>query len=857
MWLRVLDARSEADIILMEKILTFRVREYGLQSAAMVCGKFARGLSCLFLAQAALLSAADFARDIQPIFEARCHSCHSAKLQVRGFRLDGRAAALRGGDSGVPAVLPGDSAGSPLFRYVAGLDPKIVMPPAGGRLTPQEVELVRAWIDAGAVWPARSGDSSAPDPILQRGVGHWSFQPIRKPAIPLVKNTGWVRNSIDAFVLARLEARGWSPAQPAAPGALTRRMYLDLTGMPPTLAEQDAFLKDGSPTAFDRLAETLLARPTYGERWGRHWLDVVRYAETNGYERDAIKPSVWRYRDYVIAAFNGDKPFDRFILEQLAGDEIPDSNAETLTATGYYRLGPWDAEPADPVEDRFDQLEDIVSTTSQVFLGLTLGCARCHNHKFEPLLARDYYSMVAVFNGLERPREGRDEFDLPAGTRAELQGLAKHEARIAPLSKEIEELRADFQTAHLKGDRSKLPPAARAAFLAPPAKRTDTDRQMIREYQKALTVELAGALPEETRAKIANLEAQIAVLRKATPDLPRAYMMHEPSPKPPATHLLLRGKAAAPGPEVPPATPTILQKPDTATLEAPSAGGTSGRRLALARWLASPSNPLTARVIVNRVWQFHFSEGLVRTPNDFGVMGERPTHPELLDHLASWFVDSGWSVKKLHRLILSSNAYRMSRQSNAAYAAADPENRLLWRAPYRRLEVEAILDSMLAVSGQLNSKMSGPFMYPFVPKAALAGSSDPDKIWRPFDESDASRRTVYAHVKRSMIVPILEVLDFCDTTRSSARRLNTSVATQALTLFNGDFVNRQAAHFARRIASEAGSDPEAQIAHAWRLALSRLPTAAERAEMLSFLKFGKLEEMCRVIFNLNEFVYPD
>jgi hypothetical protein len=303
--------------------------------------------------------------------------------------------------------------------------------------------------------------------------------------------------------------------------------------------------------------------------------------------------------------------------------------------------------------------------------------------------------------------------------------------------------------------------------------------------------------------------------------------------------------------------PAILSKPDSAPLRAGDAVGSSGRRLAFARWLADPSNPLTARVLVNRVWQFHFGEGLVRTPNDFGVMGEKPTHPELLDYLASWFVENGWSVKKLHRLILASNTYRMSREGNPAYAAADPENRLLWRTPYRRLEVEAILDSMLSVSGQLNPKMGGPFMYPFVPRAALEGSSDPDKIWRPFDERDASRRTVYAHVKRSMIVPILEVLDFCDTTRSSARRLNTNAATQALTLFNGDFVNRQAAHFARRIGAEAGPSREAQLVHAFRLALSRPPTSEERVRLLAFLETGKLEEVSRVLFNLNEFVYPD
>jgi mono/diheme cytochrome c family protein len=802
------------------------------------------------------LAAADFVREIQPIFESRCHSCHGPKLQMRGFRIDSRAAAFRGGDSGVPSILPGNSAQSPLYRYVAGLDSKIVMPPAGERLKPFEIELLRGWIDGGAEWP-ESAAQPATDPILARGAGHWSFQPVRKPAVPRVRNLAWVRNPIDAFVLAGLEARGWKPAGSASPQALLRRVYLDLTGMPPGISAQDDFAKDSSAQGLDRLIDDLLARPAYGERWGRHWLDLVRYAETNGYERDAIKPNVWRYRDYVIDAFNRDKPFDRFLTEQLAGDEIPGSDAETLTATGYYRLGPWDDEPADPAEDRFDQLDDIVSTTSQAFLGLTLGCARCHNHKFEPLLARDYYSMVAVFNGLERPRNGRTELDLPAGDRAALERLAARDAKIAPLSKQIEDLLLEFKTAYLRSDRGQLPSAVRGAFLLDPAKRTAADRQLIREHDKTLTAELAAAQPADLQSKISGLESQIAALKTATPDLPRAYRMRETGPLPPATHLLIRGKAASPGPEVPPAVPAILSKPDSAPLRAGDAVGSSGRRLAFARWLADPSNPLTARVLVNRVWQFHFGEGLVRTPNDFGVMGEKPTHPELLDYLASWFVENGWSVKKLHRLILASNTYRMSREGNPAYAAADPENRLLWRTPYRRLEVEAILDSMLSVSGQLNPKMGGPFMYPFVPRAALEGSSDPDKIWRPFDERDASRRTVYAHVKRSMIVPILEVLDFCDTTRSSARRLNTNAATQALTLFNGDFVNRQAAHFARRIGAEAGPSREAQLVHAFRLALSRPPTSEERVRLLAFLETGKLEEVSRVLFNLNEFVYPD
>jgi mono/diheme cytochrome c family protein len=728
----------------------------------------------------------DFVRDVQPVLESRCWSCHGAKLQMHGLRLDRRADALKGGGSGVPAIVPGKSAQSLLIKYVSGLDKDVIMPPAGDRLKPAEIELLRTWIDSGASWPGQEDAKPAP----QRS-DHWSFQPISRPRVPDA-NSAWVRNPIDAFILAKLQARGWKPAPPAEPRALLRRVYLDLNGLPPTLAEQEAFLND--PSRFEQLADELLARPAYGERWGRHWLDLVRYAETNGYERDATKPNAWRYRDYVIQAFNQDKPFDRFILEQLAGDELPDASAETFTAMGYHRLGPWDDEPADPKEDRFDQLDDMVSTTSQVFLGMTLGCARCHNHKFEPLTAKDYYSMVAIFNGLERPKKGRGELDLPIGTAGQVRALRERDRDIEALEKENDDV------------------------------------------------------SEPERRK------RIAALRRATKDLPRGYYFDEPNPQTPPTFLLIRGKAATPGPEVPPAVPEVIARNQP---RFPPAQHTSLRRLTLAQWLATPDNPLTARVIVNRVWQHHFGEGLVRTPSDFGVMGERPSHPELLDWLASWFIDHGWSIKQLSRLMLSSNAYRMSTAWNEQYGSKDPEARLLWRMPYKRLEVEAIRDSILAVSGRLNTKMYGPSVFPEIPPAALEGSSDPDKIWKASSEEEASRRTVYVFLKRSMIVPMLDVLDLCDTARSAARRQNTSVATQALTLFNGDFVNQQARYLAERLRREAGDDRGKQIDLAWRLALARPPKPSETAAMLDFLKREPLEQMCRVIFNLNEFVYAD
>ncbi|MBM3726062.1 MAG: DUF1553 domain-containing protein [Acidobacteria bacterium] len=752
-------------------------------------------------------AAPDFARDIEPVFKARCHGCHAGRAHMGEFRLDSREAALRGGGSGVPAIVPGRSAESLLVRYIAGADKKMVMPPAGPRLTEAEVRAIREWIDGGAVWPATGASvavETKPDPR-----NHWAFRPRVTVEPPRVKNTAWVRNPIDAFVLAKLEEKGMTPAPGAPPAHLLRRMTLDLNGLPPTPAEQTAFLADGSEEGYQKLIRDLLARPAYGERWARHWLDVVRYAETNGYERDAIKPSVWRYRDYVIEALNKDTPFDRFVLEQIAGDELPDATPATVVATGYNRLGPWDDEPADFLTDRFDQLDDIVSTTAQAFLGLTLGCARCHNHKFEPLLAKDYYAMVAVFNGLERTQRGRTELDVPIGAREEV-------------ARELER------------DRVVL--------------RAEQELNEVRQLYRGLPV-----MPLLDRA--AALQQRIMTVRQERPALPRGYFLRETKGSHAATHILIRGNALNPGPAVEPAAPLVIS---SGALDIPApVGASSGRRLAFARWLASAGNPLTARVIVNRVWMHHFGEGLVRTPNDFGVMGERPVHPELLDWLANWFVDNGWSLKKLHALVLQSNAWRMSKQPRADMAALDPENRLLWRQNPRRLEVEAIRDSVLAASGRLSRAMYGPSFYPFVPAAALEGSSDPDKIWKPYDDEAATRRTIYAFIKRSMIVPLLEVLDFCDTSRSSAKRLNTSVATQALALFNGDLVNREAGHMAARLEREAGPDRAAQVDLAWRIALARAPSAEERGAMLRFLEGNSLKELCRVIFNLNEFVYTD
>lgn len=723
------------------------------------------------------------ARDI---LKQKCLVCHNAVRHASGLRLDAASLVLAGGDSG-PAVEPGQSDQSELIRRVTAEDESERMPPKGAPLTSEQIAVVRQWIDNGAIVPP---DEQVVPSVEQ----HWAFQPLRAPPIPTVQDRSWPVNPIDSFVLHRLEQAGWSPNPTAEPAALLRRAHLDLTGLPPDLPELQAYLDDDRPDAFSQLVDRLLAQPAYGERYARHWLDVVRYADSNGYERDAAKPEVWRYRDYVIRALNADRPFDQLIREQIAGDEIPDATPETVLATGLHRLGPWDDEPADVAADRYDQLDDMVSTTSLAFLGLTIGCARCHDHKFEPLSQVDYYSLVAIFSPLDRPRDGRTELTRPA-----------------------------------------VPPAAAAAA--------------------------------------SNGAASNGAATAAGEIVPGYFLVEKPGSIDPV-HVLLRGTPGRHGDLVQPAVPVVLGRMPAAPSPVPPQ--TSGRRLRLAHWIASPDNPLTARVIVNRVWQWHFGQGLVATPNDFGLMGDRPTHPELLDYLAHWFVHEGqWSLKRLHRLIMTSRTYQMSLAVRADLMRADPENRLLWRRSPSRLDAETIRDAMLTVSGRLDRTMYGPAMHPYVPAEALQNHADKETIWPAYDERLASRRTVYAFIKRSLLVPMLEVLDFCDTTRSAGRRLTTTVPTQALTMFNGQFVNRQAELFADRLQQLAPDDRSRQIELAWQLALSRLPSAEERAAAAAFVdreitanadeslggpeqrKRHAMVQLCRTILNLNEFVYPE
>ncbi|MDP7019402.1 MAG: PSD1 and planctomycete cytochrome C domain-containing protein [Pirellulaceae bacterium] len=838
-----------------------------------------------------------FEKEIQPIFRKHCYQCHGRDVQEAGLRLDRRADALRGGENG-KVILPGKGAESSIVKIVSGRDAdERIMPPEdeAPKLLQSQISALQQWIDDGSVWP---DGVDGVGPAIQ---APWSFRPLTRPTPPpKFQGDEWVRNPIDAFVLARLRAAKIEPSAAATANELARRAALDITGLPLSLEQLDDFERaaaDNPDAAYADLVQRLLNSSHYGERWGRHWLDVARYADSNGYEVDGEKPMAWKYRDYVIKALNDDKPYNRFVLEQLAGDELSDATAETVIATGFLRVGPWDAErgasvqPSEVIAERFNELDDLVSTTGQVFLGMTLGCARCHDHKFDPLDSRDYYSLVAIFSPLKRHNNGRTELTRAAVPPRELGDKNAADKRIAELAARRRELDAPLRRGLIETGATKLPDDAVAALKAPADKRSDAQKQLVQRFASTFDGEVSAALKDKaTAAKflsdeaIAAIAAAVAETAELTRrfDYPEGYFFYEPSPLPPVTHLLKRGNPKQPGEVVGPAAPRAIAA--QAKLPQPTFGQpdafTSRRRIALAQWIAADANPLTPRVMVNRIWQHHFGVGIVRSPSDFGNGGSQPTHPQLLDWLAHWFVhDADWSMKKLHTLIMTSSTYRMSKRFDSGKAELDAGNLTFWRVPYRRLEVEAIRDSMLAVSGQLNRKLFGPCMYPKIPEAALQSGYDPAKVWKPFDEKDASRRTIYAYVKRTLVVPFLETLDFCDTTQSFAQRNVTTVAPQALELLNGEFVSRQSAHFARRLQQEVGDDLEAQITRAYRLALARQPRRDELTALSEFVKQETASlmsdrdgrepsseqessrrariEMCRVIFNLNEFVYTD
>lgn len=797
-----------------------------------------------------------FDEQVQPILAANCFKCHGAEAKYKGgLKLTDRESLNKGGDSG--PVLE-DNILIDAINYDS-----FEMPPSG-KLPADQIAILTKWVELGGPWSKETADfgfqgaeteSHGRPTVNEETKKFWAYQPVVRPPTPAVEDKQWIRNPIDAFILSKLEANEIAPNNPASKAKLLRRAYYDLTGLPPTAEQVKEFVHDDAPDAYERVIDELLESRHYGERWGRHWLDVVRYAETNSFERDDPKPHIWRYRDYVIDSFNGDKPYDQFVREQLAGDELSDASPTSYIATGYYRIGQWDDEPTDQLQADFDGLDDIVATTAQVFLGMTINCARCHDHKIDPIPQADYYKMVAFFRNVKP--YGHRKLD-PTNTRMfyKESGERVDQDAADTLTKERQKLERLVQQVESKVRKSLTEPEKEDFAF-------EGNRvSMIRARPELIPPEKLAEYEEAVR-ELQDIRSQDDELKAVTLT---AFGVSEFGSDVPATHIMIRGNANAPGDEVQPGFPSVLDFPDPQAIGAPSAES-SGRRTFLADWITSHENPLTARVMVNRLWQHHFGRGIVETPNDFGFQGAKPTHPELLDWLAHEFMSGDWKLKRLHRMMMMSNTYRMSSLSNAVALEKDPDNKLLWRVNMRRLSAEEIRDSLLAANGTLNLKGGGPSVYPKIPADVLHGQSRPGDDWGESTPEEAARRSVYIHIKRSLITPILASFDVADTDFSCPVRFATTQPTQALGMLNSEFINEQAALLAQRVENEAGKGLEQQVAYAFSIVTSRQPTDEEVRRGVKFIdqlqkQDGASHELamnqfCLLMLNLNEFIYLD
>ena len=690
----------------------------------------------------------------------------------------------------------------------------------------------------------------------------WSFQEILRPPLPDVEDGRWVANPVDAFIRAAQQAANLGPAPAASKREMIRRAYFDLTGLPPSPEQVDSFVADSSPDAFARLVDRLLASPHYGERWGRHWLDLVRYGESNGYERDHEKTHAWRFRDYVIGAFNADKPYNQFILEQLAGDELDEVTRDSIIATGFYRVGPWDDEPDDKILARHDELDDAVSTIGSSFLGLTIGCARCHEHKFDPISHEDYYHIVAFVQGVAQ--YGKDTFPT--------HWTPNPDAVYTPL------LDSDQQAQDWLAKKNQL--EAEIEELESKKKEAEDDKPL--DEQINLRKSQLDKPPFDIALSVRGNGTQVG-----------------------KTLLLIRGNPLSPGAEMSPAFLAVLDRVNgsqAAPSQPPRMNAfrrlladngvkpTSGRRRQLAEWITDIRNPLTARVIVNRLWHYHFGRGIVPTPSDFGSTGTPPSHPQLLDWLASELVHGNWQLKRMHKLMMLSNTYgQSSRIDNERAVAIDPDNRLVWRKNMRRLEAEALRDSILAVSGRLNSAMGGRSVFPVLPAEVLATQSMPGNGWDVSTEGERDRRSIYVFIKRTLGVPLLETFDMPSPDKPEPARTTTTIAPQALILLNSGFMQLHSTALAERLVDEAGSDRVAQIERTFRLVLGRSADDSESRIAMDYLDRmqAKWQELaapdseppfdsespfdsgpnsaakqaltsfCQLVLNLNEFAYID
>jgi len=872
---------------------------------------------------------------------AKCQNCHGETAQMSHLSMVSRDSILKGGDHGA-AIVPGNAAESLIYKRITGeMQPAMPMAPMP-RLSADEIAAVKEWINSGA--PAFEGpkaatavaataESSADDKsLLVYGSYHerkitdadrqwWAFKKPVRPAIPQVADARWNKNPIDALVAAKRDEKGLKAAPIADRNVLIRRVYLDLIGLLPPPAEVDAFVKDPDPNAYEKLVDKLLDSKHYGERWARMWLDVARYADGTGYEYDYDNKEAWRYRDYVIKAFNEDKPYDQFVIEQLAGDELQNPSYDALTATGFVRLGPkvYDRDLENP-NYRFDYMEDMARTTMQGFQALTINCARCHDHKFDPITRKDYYKTIAIFNSAveyDHPLVPAEVWNKYEKTANELN------AKIKDLNKQIAVIEAPYKKELFAKTLKKFPQDIQDAFATPEDKRTPGQKLLVAQVSTVRVADDDDPNYKAAEIKVSEadhqarkvLEDQIAALKKQMPEKPPVAMgvrdgdfRFTPHPpfqpgtfggityedfgfkgkflpqpgdhyEPPPMYFASNGLGSfadeMKAPVIEPGFLTVLSKePAKITPPDNTRYPTSGRRLALAKFIVSRDNPLTARVMVNRIWYQHFGEGIVNTPNNFGKMGTLPSNQELLDWLATEFMQKGWSIKQIQREIMNSETYKLaSTFYDANSLAKDPTDQFMWRFPVKRMEAEIIRDAVLSASGDLNPEMGGPAFYPPVPKTIVTGASIRGTWLVTKDDPSTWRRSIYANIKRNLKYPMFDVFDQPNASLSCERRDVTTVATQALTLFNNETFLDQSQDLAARIQKEAGKDPAAQIKLLYRIAYSREASAKELQQGLEFLSkraaadqsgsrdesaklwLAPLAEFAHVVINSNEFVY--
>jgi hypothetical protein len=924
----------------------------------------------VFLGGVCSAAGLDFVHDIRPLLEKHCYACHSGDLPKSGLRLDVKAAAFKGGDGWGEAIVPGEADDSPLVQLTRGDDPDLQMPPKESGVPPMaaaDVQRLAEWVNAGANWP--DGVDTA---VIVDKSDHWAYKPVRRSEVPAVRDASWPRNDIDRFILARLEAEGLRPSPEAERRAWLRRVTFDMTGLPPTPAEIAAFVVDSSPDAHAVVIERLLASPRYGERYAQHWLDVVRYADTHGYEVNTERPNAWPYRDYVIAAFNEDLPYDRFVREQIAGGE-PGKEAATgfLVTAAVLLPGQIGQDDASIRAARQDALNDIIVNTSETVLGLTVGCARCHDHKFDAVSARDYYALQAFFAGveygerplmaprslalrdeLEQARARIEEIDrtlhqyhpfarsgavrpavTPALNTERVPSVVAKRLRFTILdTNHLEPAIDELEVFDAAGRNVALASIGTKAFssgdLVTPgvhelAHVNDGsygngrswlasqrhDSWVVLEFAQPVSIERiawsrdrtgtfadrlatsyrieisAGADDEwvlvadstdriafgaeevassdedsaDDRKVVAALEQEKRLLQdRLQASVTEAMVFAGRFRAPDATHLLNRGDPEQRKERLAPETIAVFAAvipPVSLPEDAPE----GERREALAAWLTDPGHPLTARVMVNRIWQWHFGIGIIDTPNDLGRNGSPPTHPELLDWLADEFVTSGWSVKHIHRLILGSATYRQTSLANPVGMAKDVDSRLLWRYPPRRMEAEVIRDTMLSVSGRLNVTMGGPGFSVFNERGGLTG-------FLPVETFDASghRRMIYAHKVRMVRDAVFGAFDCPDGGQSTGRRRQSTTPIQALNLFNSPFTIEEANALAARVEAEVSAEAAAaasgdllkrRIVRAFELALGRPPDDVELGAAEDVVAAHGLPTLCRVLFNANEFLF--